>query len=524
MTTLQSRLLCPSLLPFVETRAGALEPRHKRRTCAANTSLPSQKWPGGDGVCPEPHSLKAVAVVLWRLLNSPASFGNPAKGGERKKPRQHIAMQDSFSPSALASPDAIRWYYTHDGQVVGPMPFAALEALWKAGQFAPGVLVAREGTEEWQPLSEVLPPDTTVASLPPIPQQQSDNAPASQKEKWYEHPFVVFPILVFCFPVGLLILWKSRHFSRFQRIGWTAVVALIFAAVQMSDQDSTPSRSSEKVDSDTGGPKARNIPDASSPASGLGESDKAAMKAELMKLFEELESFRMQESFHLRGFARTGKADWRARVKAIGEQATAKAGSAFNPITGAAGVLDGMGMGYLNSKGMVTDSIRLSWETLADQLEAPEIFELRWKSDFDFILDGLTQTFFNEVMVVNIADMIEAAKANRVPWHIAERWLFVGNNIYARLVRFDEKHLFYESKTSRGSPLVFGLKRTEAIEKRFAKDYPQPETLYKELMAGRSLELDPLRFAYVIVTSGYEWEEDQLEKETMLVRVIHLMD
>lgn len=71
-------------------------------------------------------------------------------------------------------------------------------------------------------------------------------AAASEPERWYERPLVVFPSLVLCFPVGLAFLWKSRHFTASHRVGWTVAVVMILLSLQMGNRDSAPSRSMDK--------------------------------------------------------------------------------------------------------------------------------------------------------------------------------------------------------------------------------------------------------------------------------------
>ena len=84
-------------------------------------------------------------------------------------------MQDSLPLSALASPDAFRWYYAQNETVIGPMPFAALQALWKAGELPADTFVVEEESEAWRPLSDVmLATAAKPASMPPpLPTQSA---------------------------------------------------------------------------------------------------------------------------------------------------------------------------------------------------------------------------------------------------------------------------------------------------------------------------------------------------------------
>jgi hypothetical protein len=165
-----------------------------------------------------------------------------------------------------------RYYYAQDEAVIGPMPLAALQALWKAGELSVDTLAVEEGSEAWRPLSDVLQAAAAKPMPPALPTVINSgqaktantesakgcgvlsagfvgNALASQTEEWYERPILVFAGLFLCFPVGLAFLWKSRHFSQLMRIGWTAVVVLFFGAWQLGRLDSN-AVSSRKRDKD----------------------------------------------------------------------------------------------------------------------------------------------------------------------------------------------------------------------------------------------------------------------------------
>jgi hypothetical protein len=57
----------------------------------------------------------------------------------------------------------MEWYYTDNGQQVGPVPDAELDNLVKAGKITPDTFVWKEGMEGWKPLSEVRPPAGIVS-------------------------------------------------------------------------------------------------------------------------------------------------------------------------------------------------------------------------------------------------------------------------------------------------------------------------------------------------------------------------
>lgn len=46
-------------------------------------------------------------------------------------------------------------------------------------------------------------------------------------KKWYDNTFVVVPLCIFFFPVGLYALWMNQSIGK----GWKIVVSLFFAGV-----------------------------------------------------------------------------------------------------------------------------------------------------------------------------------------------------------------------------------------------------------------------------------------------------
>lgn len=68
----------------------------------------------------------------------------------------------------------MNWFYSKDGQQLGPVPFADIERLFAEGQLTGESLVWQQGTPNWVPLSTVLPiptepPAPAAPTIPPIP-------------------------------------------------------------------------------------------------------------------------------------------------------------------------------------------------------------------------------------------------------------------------------------------------------------------------------------------------------------------
>lgn len=142
-------------------------------------------------------------------------------------------MPDNSAP-ALSS-DA-RWYYSHSGNVVGPMPLASIRALWQAKELPSDTLGTLEGTEDWQQLADVLGP-LSVVSPPALLSPGTMPALPDEPEKWFERTGIVLASLFFCFPAGLLFLWKSRRFSLPMKIGLTLPVLMFATAFLLDSQE-----------------------------------------------------------------------------------------------------------------------------------------------------------------------------------------------------------------------------------------------------------------------------------------------
>ncbi|MCB1225593.1 MAG: DUF4339 domain-containing protein [Verrucomicrobiales bacterium] len=80
--------------------------------------------------------------------------------------------------------NASRWYYAKQEQAVGPLSLAEIASLFNAGQLASETLIAQEGSEDWQPLYNVI---VSVPSAPPplpspkVPQSVQDAKPMNQR-------------------------------------------------------------------------------------------------------------------------------------------------------------------------------------------------------------------------------------------------------------------------------------------------------------------------------------------------------
>ena len=130
--------------------------------------------------------------------------------------------------SALIPSSDAHWYYSHSGNVVGPMPLASIRALWQAKELPSDTLGTPEGSEDWQPLMDVL----GALSVPPsLPAASPALESPTDAEKWFERTGIVLACLFCCFPAGLAFLWQSRRFSRPMKIGLTVAIAMMVLPV-----------------------------------------------------------------------------------------------------------------------------------------------------------------------------------------------------------------------------------------------------------------------------------------------------
>ena len=67
---------------------------------------------------------------------------------------------------SIAEPQAVNWYYAHNGQQAGPVPETEMESLVQRGVVTPTTLVWREGMSQWQPYGVLRQPAAPANPLP----------------------------------------------------------------------------------------------------------------------------------------------------------------------------------------------------------------------------------------------------------------------------------------------------------------------------------------------------------------------
>jgi GYF domain 2 len=63
----------------------------------------------------------------------------------------------------------MKWFYTKEGQQIGPVDFSEIERLRSEGQLTDDTLVWQQGMADWVKLSNVLKTQSGVWAAPPLP-------------------------------------------------------------------------------------------------------------------------------------------------------------------------------------------------------------------------------------------------------------------------------------------------------------------------------------------------------------------
>lgn len=165
-------------------------------------------------------------------------------------------------------PDA--WFYHRNGEQHGPVSSGELKELANTGQLSPADQIWKEGMEQWQPASrlkgltfavpvaeEVFPdPEVNMPANLEV-SKKSPGAHTSKRSKANKppqgdegisqlitNPVVVGLSLLFCFPVGLVLVWRHPDWSRNQKLIWTgALLGLMVLGAMLPDSKESPNTS-----------------------------------------------------------------------------------------------------------------------------------------------------------------------------------------------------------------------------------------------------------------------------------------
>ena len=137
-----------------------------------------------------------------------------------------------------------QWYYSRNGEKFGPLSSEQLKQLAASGQLFPTDLIWKEGMKEWQPAvkvkglfpepSETPPPPPPIAKLytdttPPGPFSTRQPIAKSSPFANIAVPFVVIvTTLLFCFPIGLVLVWIQSKWTKQRKVKWTIATAVCY--------------------------------------------------------------------------------------------------------------------------------------------------------------------------------------------------------------------------------------------------------------------------------------------------------
>src|SRR5690606_10038088 len=95
-------------------------------------------------------------------------------------------------------------------------------------------LVWREDMKGWRKASTVkglFSEESSISPAPPPPPTSRTNS-TSETPLW-ERPAILALLVICCFPVGLLLLWKNSRISSKQKMIWTGAfgVLMVFGMI-----------------------------------------------------------------------------------------------------------------------------------------------------------------------------------------------------------------------------------------------------------------------------------------------------
>jgi hypothetical protein len=102
------------------------------------------------------------------------------------------------------SGDSIRWLYSRDGRVYGPLSLSSMQEICRNGQLKRNDLICREGAEEWVPASSLpllIPSDLSsgrmIDNVPIQPHKTESFAESTRLDRWWRNLGVVYCTICF---------------------------------------------------------------------------------------------------------------------------------------------------------------------------------------------------------------------------------------------------------------------------------------------------------------------------------------
>ncbi|HMP59478.1 MAG TPA: DUF4339 domain-containing protein [Gemmatales bacterium] len=163
---------------------------------------------------------------------------------------------------------AQNWFVIRGNNEQGPLTAQRLKEMAANGQLRPTDKVRREDMERPKQASEVkgLFPPPTEAAPPPDTSNSAEASSATGTPLW-ENVTLIAASVVFCFPVGLLLVWRHPNWSRPVKWAWTGAVGLIFVAlfamglvIRLADRNALTQADAQWLSGDKAGAVAKYRP------------------------------------------------------------------------------------------------------------------------------------------------------------------------------------------------------------------------------------------------------------------------
>lgn len=127
---------------------------------------------------------------------------------------------------------AQNWYVIRGNNEQGPLTAQRLKEMAGNGQLRPTDKVRREDMKTPKPAGEIkgLFPAPTEAEAS-VASSDPSGVPAATKTPLWESLALIAASVVFCFPVGLFLVWRHPTWGKPVKWAWTGAVCLIFVGL-----------------------------------------------------------------------------------------------------------------------------------------------------------------------------------------------------------------------------------------------------------------------------------------------------
>ncbi len=136
---------------------------------------------------------------------------------------------------------AEQWYYAQQGQRKGPVPEEQIRQLLSSNQIRPTNLVWKKGLAQWTQASHIFPPPLNAQPSTQSSTTQQSRDLIAQVARFWENPIFIGVLLLFCFPIGLFLVWKHSTWANGSKWIWTAawigVMLIGFIGVCMEERE-----------------------------------------------------------------------------------------------------------------------------------------------------------------------------------------------------------------------------------------------------------------------------------------------